>query len=171
MLLFKARGSDFEWQGNTLASLNADVDIEPGRRPAHAGQVDLAALQYGGRTLQKVSARILGQNRSRSASSPASSADPLRLAMTAEGVIAGRPVAGPVHHLHRRTRQQSRMNLKLKLAAPAPLHSRHQRRRLRRTVPRGHGRALLRQRQRAANGAWRASSRPTPCRCARSPRA
>ena len=32
--LFKARGSDFEWKGNTLASLNADVDIDLAALPA-----------------------------------------------------------------------------------------------------------------------------------------
>ena len=53
VLALKARGSDFEWRGNTLASLNADVDVDLGSGRRTQGQVDISGLVVAGRTLQK----------------------------------------------------------------------------------------------------------------------
>ncbi len=46
LLLFKARGADFEWQGYSVDALDADVDIDlQGDGHAH-GKIDLTGIRH-----------------------------------------------------------------------------------------------------------------------------
>ena len=98
VVLFKARGSDFEWKGNTLASMNADVDIDLAAGRRTQGQVDLVSLKIAGRTAQKVSLSLVGQHRCaahRRQHRGRAAAQRLR----GRGRDCERPVAG-THHRH-----------------------------------------------------------------------
>jgi len=116
VLLVKAHGSDFEWQGNTLASLDADLDIDvgPGRRTQ--GHVELASLKVAGRTAQKLSVELAGSTDAQRIVASVEAA-PLRSALTAEGVVVNGQWQGRVTRMS----VQDAQNLDLKLVAPAPL--------------------------------------------------
>ncbi len=95
VIQLKARGSGFEWHGSELAGLNADVDIEPGNNGNTEGTIELAGLQYGGRTLQIARLQVTGTNAAQQLALSLT-ADPLRLAVTAEGSLHDGTVAGTV---------------------------------------------------------------------------
>ena len=116
LLLFKARGGDFEWRGNTLAGLNADVDIDLAAGRRTQGQVDLTNLTVAGRTAQKVSLTLSGSTDAQRIVASMEAA-PLRSTLAAEGVIAGGQWQGAINSMAVTDAQ----NLELELVAPAPL--------------------------------------------------
>jgi translocation and assembly module TamB len=116
VLLFKARGSDFQWRGSTLASLNADVDIDLATGRRTQGQVELTNLTVAGRTAQKVALTLSGSTGAQRIVASMEAA-PLRGTLSAEGVVADGLWQGHVSSLSVTDAQ----NLSLKLVAPAPL--------------------------------------------------
>ncbi|HMA12305.1 MAG TPA: translocation/assembly module TamB domain-containing protein, partial [Steroidobacteraceae bacterium] len=116
VVLFKARGSDFEWRGATLASLNADLDIDLAAGRRTQGQVDLAGLKFAGRTAQRVSLTLSGSTDAQHIVASVEAA-PLRMALTANGLVEGGLWRGQISSML----VEDALNLALKLEAPAPL--------------------------------------------------
>jgi translocation and assembly module TamB len=116
VLLFKARGSEFEWRGSTLASLEADVDIDVSAGRRTQGKVDLNTLKVAGRTAQKISLELSGSTDAQRIVATME-ASPLRSAITAEGVVSGGEWLGRVTRMS----MDDAQNLQLRLMEPAPL--------------------------------------------------
>ena len=116
VLLFKARGSDFRWQGYELASLNADVDVDMGTARRTQGKVELAGLKLGERTVQRVQLQLQGAMDAQRILAEVD-APPLRSALTAEGVFADGLWRGQISSLA----VDGERDLHLRLEKPAPL--------------------------------------------------
>ena len=119
LLLFKARGTQFEWGGNTLAALDADVDIDLSTQGRTLGQVRLDGLNYGGRRIERATLALSGQASTQRLVAELE-ASPVRLGLTADGVFAAGTWRGVVNAL-RLTDSVSTRKLDLSLDAPAPL--------------------------------------------------
>ena len=93
VLLFKASGGDFEWRGNTLETMNADVDIDLAAGRRTQGRVDLESLKIAGRTAQKVGLVLTGSTDAQRIVGSIDAA-PLHGTFTAQGRRGEREMAG-----------------------------------------------------------------------------
>jgi translocation and assembly module TamB len=84
VLLFKARGSEFAWDGYTVESLDADLDIDTGANGHARGQLGLTGLTHGARTLRQASLQLSGDGAQQRLTLDLDAA-PLRTALSATG--------------------------------------------------------------------------------------
>ena len=118
LLLFKARGADFEWHGLQADEFEADVDIDL-QEPGHAqGKVDLAGIRYGSRTAQHATVDISGTARSQRVNLDISVA-PYRAVLAAEGTIEDQRWRGSVQSVA--VTDDSALELHLEKPAPVAL--------------------------------------------------
>ena len=103
-------------QGNTLATLNADVDIDLASGRRTQAQVDMGSLKVAGRTAQKLSVTLSGSTDAQRIVASMEAA-PLRSALIAEGVVTNGQWQGHINSMS----VNDALNLELKLAAPAAL--------------------------------------------------
>ncbi len=115
LLLFKARGTDFEWQGYRIDALDADVDVDLGAAGHTQGKVDLTGVHYGARTVQQASLGLSGTSKTQRISLDLEAA-PLRAALTAEGAMDGDLWRGNVQSLT--INDDAQLALRLDRSAP-----------------------------------------------------
>jgi translocation and assembly module TamB len=115
-LQFKAHGTDFEWQGSKLALLDADVDVDLRANGHSLGQIDIAGLEFGGRTAQKASLQLTGSGDQQRFALNVDAA-PLRTALVAQGGVRDGLWQGMLQSLV----VEDARDLKLSLEAPATL--------------------------------------------------
>ncbi|MEO6080109.1 MAG: translocation/assembly module TamB domain-containing protein [Steroidobacteraceae bacterium] len=152
LLLFKARGTDFEWQGYKVAALDADVDVDL-RADGHAlGQINTTGLTYGGRTVQKASLKLTGNGEQHRLALDVE-ATPLRTALVAQGAIREGLWQGTLESL---VIDDSR-NLQLRLETPATLAFNLQQQQLGQTCVKGTVERLCMAGQRLPDGTWKAN--------------
>ena len=116
VLLFKARGTGFEWQGRKLGTLDADVDVDLGPNGHAQGQVDIGQLDLGARTIQNASVALTGNGELQRLAFTINAA-PMRLALGAQGTMRDGLWQGTVQSLL----VDDTQNLQLRLEAPATL--------------------------------------------------
>jgi len=86
LLLFKARGTAFQWQGYRVDELDADVDLDLGRDGHAQGKVELAGIHHGERTLQYAALQVSGSGERQRVTLDLNAA-PLRSSLVAEGAL------------------------------------------------------------------------------------
>jgi len=151
LLLLKARGTNFEWRDQKLASVNADVDIDLASARRTQGQIELTGLTIGKRTAQHASLQLQGTMDAQRIMGSVE-ASPLRSAFTAEGVISQGQWRGQLTTLS----VDDTRNLQLKLEAPAPLQFTTQQFRIENLCLKGDSERVCSAGDRDASGAWRA---------------
>ncbi len=60
LLLFKARGTNFEWQDYRVDAIDADVDVDLKDAGRAAGKIDLAGVTIGTRTVRTAALEVSG---------------------------------------------------------------------------------------------------------------
>ncbi len=118
VLLFKARGADFEWRGYQADTFDADVDIDLQGEGHAQGKVDLTGIRYGSRTAQKATIGIAGTGRTQRLNVDVNLA-PYRAVLTAEGAIDQKQWRGNVQSLN--VTDGIDLDLHLERAAPIAL--------------------------------------------------
>ncbi|MET0282692.1 MAG: translocation/assembly module TamB domain-containing protein [Steroidobacteraceae bacterium] len=116
VLLFKARGNEFEWNGFSVAALDADVDIDASASGHTNGVVDITGLQRGVRTLQKVRMELSGNGELQRIVMDIDAA-PLRTALSAEGTLQDGVWRGRLQSLG----ITDGAELSMRMTAPTPL--------------------------------------------------
>ncbi len=116
LLLFKARGSDFEWQGYRVEEFEADVDVDLTDAGHARGKVDLNRIHLDARTVNRATLELTGTGKAPRFSLDIDAA-PLRTALVADGVIEQGMWRGTVQNLS----VNDGGELALRLAEPAPL--------------------------------------------------
>jgi translocation and assembly module TamB len=149
ILLFKARGTDFEWQERKLAAIDADVDIDLGAGGHTQGQIDLTGLQLGARTAQKMTIELSGDNALQRIAMNLEAA-PLRAALSAQGSMHEGLWTGSMQSLSITDAQ----DLALRLEAPAALRLSAARFEQDRLCLKGTQERLCAAGRREADGAW-----------------
>jgi translocation and assembly module TamB len=118
LLVFKARGADFEWQGYSVDALDADVDIDL-QGDGHAqGKVDLTGVRHGAYSVRAATLSVAGP-RSAQQVTLAVDAPPLRAALTAEGAMQERLWRGTINSFT--VGDGGELALRLSKAAPVAL--------------------------------------------------
>lgn len=116
VILFKARGTDFEWNGFGARSLEADVDIDSGTNGHTTGVVELAGLRQGVRTIQRARMELSGNGDLQRIALDVEAA-PLRTALSAEGTLRDGVWEGRIQTLGMTDGAQ----LSMRMIAPTPL--------------------------------------------------
>lgn len=116
VLLFKARGTEFEWQGFQVASLDADVDIDTSSDGHTSGVVSLTGLKQGARTIQRARMELSGNGELQRIALDVDAA-PLRTALAAEGTLHEGSWTGRIQSLG----ITDGAELALRMIAPTPL--------------------------------------------------
>ena len=118
----KAKGTNFSWRGAELDGLDADVDINPGSAGSTRGTIELSGFTYGGRRLQTLSLTMEGTNAEQHLA-VSLIADPLRVAMTAEGTFDNAIWTGQFKsfNVNADSVGGTARRLRLALETPAPL--------------------------------------------------
>jgi len=116
VLLFKARGADFEWRGYQADAFEADVDIDLQGEGHAQGKVDLTGMRYGSRTAQHATIGIAGTASNQRVNLDVNLA-PYRAVLTAEGTIEQKQWHGNVQSLN----VTDGVDLDLHLERPAPI--------------------------------------------------
>jgi translocation and assembly module TamB len=116
LLLLKAQGSDFEWQGRRIAAMDANVDINlaPGGRAQ--GKIELRDLTLSDRTVQKLSLQLDGPSDAQRLNLQLD-AKPLHSVLSAGGKVEDGQWRGTIQTLS----IDDAHNLRLSLEAPAAL--------------------------------------------------
>jgi translocation and assembly module TamB len=116
LLLFKARGTDFEWQDYRVDAFDADLDIDLLNEDQAQGKVDLTGIHYGARTVQQALLGLSGTGKSQRISLDFDAA-PLRAALIADGAMASGQWRGNVQGLT----VNDDGDLELRLEKPTPV--------------------------------------------------
>ena len=116
LLLFKARGNDFEWQGYRVEEFEADVDVDLTDAGHARGKVDLNRIHLDQRTVNRATLELTGTGKAPRFLLDIDAA-PLRTSLAAEGVIEQGMWHGTVQSLA----VNDGGELALRLAEPASL--------------------------------------------------
>ncbi len=150
-LLFKARGTDFEWQGSKIAEFDADVDLDL-RTDGHAqGKIDLSGLEFAGRKVQKATLQLSGSGEQQRLALDVDAA-PLRTALVAQGALREGLWQGTLQSLL----IQDTRDLQLRLEAPSALAINLQQIQLAQTCVKGTEERLCLSGSRQPDGNWNA---------------
>lgn len=118
LLLFKARGTDFEWQGYGVDRLDADIDVDLKGQGHAQGKIELAGIRHGARTLQQATLNLTGTGKTQQLSLDVDAA-PLRALLGASGMIEDGQWRGEIHNLS--VNDGADLALRLEKAAPVAL--------------------------------------------------
>ena len=118
LLLFKARGADFEWNGLHADEFEADVDIDLQGTGHAQGKVDVAGIRYGSRSAQQASLDISGTAATQRVNLDINMA-PYRAVLSAEGALEDRQWRGTIQSVA--VDDDSGLELHLEKAAPVAI--------------------------------------------------
>ncbi len=116
LLLFKARGSDFQWQGYDMDSIDADVDVDLKGEGRAQGKVEVAGIRHGARTIQHVTLNLAGTGKTQQVSLDVD-AEPLRGLLSASGMVENGQWHGQIRNLS----VDDGADLALRLEKPVPV--------------------------------------------------
>lgn len=116
VLLFKARGADFEWQGLHADEFEADVDIDLQGAGHALGKVDLTGVRYGSYAVQQAAIDISGTSTTQRVNLDIIAA-PFRAVLTADGTLENEQWRGSIQSMS----VTDDSDLALHLESPAPV--------------------------------------------------
>ncbi|MEO6185321.1 MAG: hypothetical protein ABIP38_07760, partial [Steroidobacteraceae bacterium] len=152
LLLFKARGTGFEWQGSKLGTLDADVDVDLGPNGHAQGQIDIGKMEVGARTIQSATVSLTGNGDLQHLAFTINAA-PMRLALGAQGTMRDGLWQGTVQSLV----VDDTRDLQLRLEAPATLAVNLQQAEIGNLCLKGMQERLCASGRRLPDGAWNAN--------------
>lgn len=115
LLLFKARGANFEWKDYRVDAIDADVDIDLKDTGRAAGKVDVTGLTIGTRTVRSAALEVSGTGKSQRVALSVDAA-PLRATLAAEGGMRDGLWRGTINDLT--INDDAALALRLKQPAP-----------------------------------------------------
>jgi translocation and assembly module TamB len=118
LLLFKARGNDFEWQGYRVDTLDADLDVDLQGQGHTQGKVELAGIHHGARTVQQATLNLAGTGTAQQLNLDVN-APPLRALLMASGMVDKGAWQGEIQNLS--VNDGAELALRLEQSAPVSL--------------------------------------------------